>query len=158
MPFDDPVVCLEVCTVGVDIVAETDHNPNRLTAKASTMFSKALSANGQPKKGMLSRISLKQRFDLFLPLIRRFPVVAGLRIKWDHTKPPGQRVVSVHLIKNAAPNGDDPEDEYENPEDLVKFFEQEDGTRVEVRQRNAILGEEVKRDDTSRTYRLVSLS
>lgn len=38
----------------------------------------------------------------------------------------------------------------------MRFFEQEDGTRVEVRQRTAILGEEIKRDDTSRMYRLVS--
>lgn len=86
----------------------------------------------------------------------RFPVIAGLRVKWDHCKPPGSRVISVHSVVNAAPNGDDPEDEYENPEDLVRFFEQEDGTRVEVRQRTAILGEEIKRDDTSRMYRLVS--
>ena len=90
-------------------------------------------------------------------LFRRFPIVAGLRIKWDHTKPPGQRVISIHTIKNASPNGDDSEDEYENPEELVQFLEQEDGTRVEVRQRNAILGEEVKRGDTSRIFRLASL-
>lgn len=86
----------------------------------------------------------------------RFPIVAGLRVKWDHTKPPGQRVISVHSVANAAPNGDDPEDEYENAEDLVRFFDQEDGTRVEVRQRSAILREEIKKDDTSRIYRLVS--
>lgn len=99
---------------------------------------------------------LKQVADQDTIFRRRFPIVAGLRIKWDHTKPPGQRVVSIHTIKNASPNGDDPEDEYENPEELVQFLEQEDGTRVEVRQRNAILGEEVKKDDTSRIFRLVS--
>ncbi|KAJ9106431.1 hypothetical protein QFC21_001577 [Naganishia friedmannii] len=119
MPFDDPVVCLEIDGKGIHDVLES-------------ALSKWPAQEG------------------------RFPVIAGLRVKWDHTKSPGQRIASVHLVKSAAPNGDDPEDEYENPEDLVKFFEQEDGTRVEVRQRAAALGEEIKRDDTSRTYRVIT--
>ncbi|KAJ9115326.1 hypothetical protein QFC24_007035 [Naganishia onofrii] len=119
MPFDDPVVCLEIDGKGIHDVLES-------------ALSKWPAQEG------------------------RFPVIAGLRVKWDHTKPPGQRLISVHLVKSPAPNGDDPEDEYENPEDLVKFFEQEDGTRVEVRQRVAVLGEEIKRDDTGRIYRVIT--
>ena len=44
----------------------------------------------------------------------------------------------------------------DNPEDMVDFVEQEDGTRVEVKQRKVDVGAEVKRD-SSRLYRIVSL-
>jgi hypothetical protein len=39
------------------------------------------------------------------PLPRRFPIVAGLAVEWDHTAPPYQRVRSIHLTKRPDREG-----------------------------------------------------
>lgn len=86
----------------------------------------------------------------------RFPIIAGMRVEWDHTRPPMQRVLSVRLVKTPAPNGDSPEDEYERPEDLINFLENDDGTRIEVRQRQPKLGEEIKPVEGGRMYSIIT--
>jgi hypothetical protein len=43
----------------------------------------------------------------------------------------------------------------DNPEDMVDFVEQSDGTRVEVKQRKIDVGDEVKNESGGRTYRIV---
>lgn len=79
--------------------------------------------------------------------------MAGIAVQWDHSKPPNQRVKSINLIN--PPNEDD--DEIQNPEDMVDFVEQEDGTRVEVKQKKLKLGDEVKNVEGGRIYRIVGL-
>jgi 2',3'-cyclic-nucleotide 2'-phosphodiesterase (5'-nucleotidase family) len=81
----------------------------------------------------------------------RFPVIAGLVVEWDSSRPPGQRIISIHL---AVPNK--AHDAVENPEHLVDFVENEDGTRIEVKQRGLTLGAEVKNEKGGRMYRVVS--
>jgi len=44
----------------------------------------------------------------------------------------------------------------ENPEDMVDFVEQDDGTRVEIKQRKVELGEEVKNESGGRIYRVIT--
>lgn len=90
---------------------------------------------------------------------RRFPIVAGLRVEWDHRNPPGQRVKSIHLVNpgDEDDEDDDDDEEGESPEDLIEFVEQEDGTRVEVKQRKIELGDEVKNEEGGRVYRVVSV-
>lgn len=78
--------------------------------------------------------------------------MSGLQVVWDHSLPPGQRVKSIRLVNHPS----EEDDEVDNPEDMVDFVEQEDGTRVEVKQRKVDFGAEVKRD-SSRLYRIVSL-
>jgi len=82
---------------------------------------------------------------------RRFPIVSGLQVIWDHSLAPGQRVKSIRLVNHPS----EEDDEVDNPEDMVDFVEQDDGTRVEVKQRKVDVGDEVKRD-SSRLYRIVS--
>lgn len=81
--------------------------------------------------------------------------MAGLRVVWDHRKPPNQRVESIHLVD---PGNDDDDDDEEgaSAEDLIDFVEQEDGTRVEVKQKKVELGEPVKNEEGGRVYRVVS--
>jgi hypothetical protein len=50
---------------------------------------------------------------------------------------------------------DDDEDDQVGS-DLIDFVEQEDGTRVEVKQKKVQLGAEVKREEGGRLYRVVS--
>lgn len=82
----------------------------------------------------------------------RFPIVSGLRVIWDHTLPPNQRVKSIHLVR---PPTKSEEDEDEDG-DVVDFVEQEDGTRIEVQKRKSILGDEVKREEGGRMYRVIT--
>lgn len=84
----------------------------------------------------------------------RFPIVSGLAVKWDHTRPPGQRILSIHQI--AQPKKDD--DDWEDPADMVDFKEQEDGTTVVVKQKKLQLGEEVKNEEGGRMYKVVSVA
>ena len=88
-------------------------------------------------------------------IIRRFPIVAGLRVVWDHRKPPNQRVESIHLVDPGNEDDDDDEDEGDLADDLIDFVEQEDGTRVEVKQKKVQVGAEVKREEGGRVYRVV---
>lgn len=75
---------------------------------------------------------------------------------WDHRNPPNQRVKSIHLTN--AEDDDDDSDDGETAEDMIDFVEQEDGTRVEVKQKKIELGDEVKNEAGGRIYRVVSLS
>ena len=84
----------------------------------------------------------------------RFPIVAGLRVVWDHRNPPNQRVKSIHLTN--PEDDDDDSDDGETAEDMIDFVEQEDGTRVEVKQKRIELGDEVKNEAGGRIYRVVS--
>jgi len=34
--------------------------------------------------------------------ISRFPVVAGFRVTWDSTKPPGQRILDISIERSAS--------------------------------------------------------
>jgi len=89
---------------------------------------------------------------------RRFPIVAGLRVVWDHRKPPNQRVESIHLVDPGNDDDDDDEDDEDqgaSADDLIDFVEQEDGTRVEVKQKKIQIGDEVKREEGGRVYRVV---
>lgn len=79
--------------------------------------------------------------------------MAGLRVVWDHRNPPGQRVKSIHLTN---PDDDDDSDDGETAEDMIDFVEQEDGTRVEVKQKKIELGDEVRNVADGRVYRVVS--
>ena len=91
--------------------------------------------------------------------MRRFPIVAGLRVVWDHRKPPNQRVESIHLVDPGnEDDDDDDEDEGGLADDLIDFVEQEDGTRVEVKQKKVQVGAEVKREEGGRVYRVVCRS
>lgn len=91
---------------------------------------------------------------------RRFPIVAGLRVVWDHRKPPNQRVESIHLVDPGNDDDDDEEDDDQgaSPDDVIDFVEQEDGTRVEVKQKKIQLGDPVKREEGGRMYRVVRRS
>jgi 5'-nucleotidase len=56
-------------------------------------------------------------------------------------------------------NDDDDDDEDDaqgaSADDLIDFVEQEDGTRVEVKQKKIQIGDEVKREEGGRMYRVV---
>jgi 5'-nucleotidase len=75
-------------------------------------------------------------------------------VTWDHTKPAMQRVLSINLVKPPLDGGID---DLDDPEEMVDFVEQEDGTRVEVKQRRIILGDPVGREEGGRMYRIVSI-
>jgi hypothetical protein len=51
---------------------------------------------------------------------------------------------------------DDDDEDDQVGSDLIDFVEQEDGTRVEVKQKKVQLGAEVKREEGGRLYRVVS--
>ena len=58
------------------------------------------------------------------------------------------------------PGNDDDDDEDDDEQeasadDLIDFVEQEDGTRVEVKQKKIQIGDEVKREEGGRIYRVV---
>ncbi|WWC64228.1 uncharacterized protein I303_106837 [Kwoniella dejecticola CBS 10117] len=119
LPFEDPVVCLEIDGKGIWDTIE----------------------------GALSKWPAQEG---------RFPIISGLVVQWDHTRPPNQRVISIYQLKRPPRGQDqDEEDEIENPQDFVDFKEQEDGTRVVVKQKKLDLGDEVKNDD-SRVYRVIT--
>jgi hypothetical protein len=54
-----------------------------------------------------------------------------------------------------SPEDDDDSDDGETAEEMIDFVEQEDGTRVEVKQKKIELGEEVKNEADGRIYRVV---
>ncbi|WWC73295.1 uncharacterized protein I206_107262 [Kwoniella pini CBS 10737] len=123
LPFEDPVVCLEIDGKGIWDTFE----------------------------GALSKWPAQEG---------RFPIISGLVVKWDHTRPPNQRVISIHQLKRPIhgkndDDNDEEEDEIEDPRDFVDFKEQEDGTRVVVKQKKLELGDEVKNDE-SRIYRVIT--
>jgi 5'-nucleotidase len=41
----------------------------------------------------------------------RFPVISGFRVSWDSRRPPGQRVLGVWLLNEAADPGQDQDEE-----------------------------------------------
>ncbi|WWC97747.1 hypothetical protein V866_004633 [Kwoniella sp. B9012] len=118
LPFEDPVVCIEIDGAGIWDTLES-------------ALSKWPSQEG------------------------RFPIVSGLAVKWDHTRPPNQRIISIHKTKRPKREEDDGDDEIENSQDFVDFKEQDDGTRVVVKQKKLELGEEIKRDN-SKVYRVIT--
>lgn len=65
----------------------------------------------------------------------RFPVISGFRVNWDSRRPPGQRVLSVHLETELADSA------FTNSQNEATF----DG-----------IGEEVKRERGGRKYKVVS--
>ncbi|WVW79106.1 hypothetical protein I302_101071 [Kwoniella bestiolae CBS 10118] len=115
LPFEDPVVCIEIDGAGIWDTLES-------------ALSKWPAQEG------------------------RFPIVSGLAVRWDHTRPPNQRVISVHKLTHPKKDEDD---EIENPQDFIDFKEQDDGTRVVVRQKKLELGEEIKRD-SKKIYRVIT--
>ncbi|OCF34141.1 hypothetical protein I316_04090 [Kwoniella heveanensis BCC8398] len=114
LPFEDPVVCLEIDGKGIWETLES-------------ALSKWPAQEG------------------------RFPIVSGLVVRWDHSRPPGSRILSIHQLQQEEKD----DDEIENPQDFVDFSEQEDGTRVVVKHKKLALGEEVKRDN-SKIYRVIT--
>lgn len=91
---------------------------------------------------------------VLLLICRRFPIVSGLAVKWDHTRPPNSRVISINLV-NVTNNTEDDDDDDDDDEG-VDFIEQEDGTRVEIKQRKHELGEPVENVEGGRIFRVVS--
>ncbi len=78
--------------------------------------------------------------------------MSGLAVDWDHRKPPGKRINSIHLTVQTTEHKDD---EYD-PSAKVSFVEQPDGTRIEIKQAEVTLGEEVKNVESGRKYYVVS--
>lgn len=72
---------------------------------------------------------------------------------WDHREPSGKRVKSIHLT--SPEDDDDDSDDGETAEDMIDFVEQEDGTRVEVKQKKIELGDAVENVAGGRIYRVV---
>ncbi|WVQ75350.1 hypothetical protein IAR50_004969 [Cryptococcus sp. DSM 104548] len=119
LPFDDPVVCIEIDGAGIWSTLEA-------------ALSKWPAQEG------------------------RFPIVSGLAVKWDHKRPPNNRVISIHQLVQPTRTT---EDDWEDPEDMVDFREQEDGTRVIVKNRKLKLGEEVKNvksEEGGRMYKVIT--
>lgn len=69
--------------------------------------------------------------SLRIPHDRRFPIVSGLRISWDSSRPAGQRVLGIWLQRDMA-----------NPES--------NGTTV-------VDGDKIKPDDDGRKYKILTL-
>ena len=121
---------------------------SRSMARAYGTRSKVHCPNGLLKKGTVFQQSLRPP----LIIVRRFPVIAGLAVEWDHSKPSGNRVNSIRVVVPRVHDDSDDDD----PKDMVNFVEQEDGTRVEVKQREIELGEEIKNESGGKIYRVVS--
>lgn len=79
---------------------------------------------------------------------RRFPIVSGMAVDWDHRKPPGKRINSVHLTV--------PSKEHDDQCERINFVDRSDGTRIEVASSRIKLGEEVKCVEGGRKYSIVS--
>ncbi len=157
LPFEDPVVCIEVSffsltrhqrSLHADVWPDWLSSPLRSTVKVFGTPSKAPYRNGLLKKGRHS--SLIPSSDFYLS--RRFPIVAGISVEWDHSKSPGKRVNSIKLVNPAKKE----DDEIDNPEEMVNFVEQEDGTTIDVKQRKVDLGDDIRNESGGRTYRVVS--
>lgn len=145
LPFEDPVVCLEV-----------------LCAVHTWAIQLTLQIDGKGiwdcLEGALSKWPAQEGSILLLPstqadVCSRFPIVSGLQVVWDHSLPPNQRVKSVHLVPPPSRDDEDNEDE---DGDVVDFVEQEDGTRIEVQKRRPVPGDEVKREAGGRMYRVIT--
>jgi hypothetical protein len=61
-------------------------------------------------------------------------------------------VISINLVNVTNESEDDDDDDDEG----VDFIEQEDGTRVEIKQRKHELGESIENVEGGRIYRVVS--
>ncbi|KAK4685256.1 hypothetical protein P7C73_g4898, partial [Tremellales sp. Uapishka_1] len=136
LPFEDPVVVLELF--------------GRSTGKVFGIPSRVHCRNGLPKKGMHFESTMRSGGSP--KPVRRFPIVSGLFVEWDHTRPPLSRVLSIKLVKH--PKVDD--DEVDVADDRVNFVDRDDGTRVEVKQRKILHGEEVKNESGGRIYRVIT--
>jgi 5'-nucleotidase len=79
-----------------------------------------------------------------------------MRVVWDHLKPANERIISIHLSESTLPRDDDGDDEIDNPEEYVNFMETDDGTRIEVKQRRPVTGEEIKKEEGGRIYRIIT--
>ncbi|WVN91141.1 uncharacterized protein L203_106393 [Cryptococcus depauperatus CBS 7841] len=115
LPFEDPVVCIELDGKGIWNALESG-------------LSKWPAQEG------------------------RFPIISGLAVKWDHSRPPYHRILSIHRL--VQPKKDS--DEREDPSDMVDFKDQEDGTRVIVKQRKLQLGEEIKNVEGGKLYKVIT--
>jgi 5'-nucleotidase len=88
---------------------------------------------------------------------RRFPVVSGLRVSWDHMRPPNQRILSIHLTEPSLPLEDEDQDgKFDDPDEAVNFIQTEDGTRIEVKQSKPKKGEEIKKVEGGRIYKIIT--
>jgi 5'-nucleotidase len=81
----------------------------------------------------------------------RFPQVGGLSIVWDSRKPPGKRLVEVHLLEDAHlfdSNGLKRDDDGELPKKSSIAFEpsEEGGYSIDVRRPNICKGEKLQMD------------
>lgn len=72
-------------------------------------------------------------------------------VDWDHTKPPGKRINSIHLTRQSRKHED-----YENPEDFIDFESTLHGTAIEVKRPGLKLGAEVKNEAGGRIFYVVS--
>jgi hypothetical protein len=75
----------------------------------SGLLSKALYRLGLHRRGEESYTNV---IYSSLTFVRRFPIVSGLRVKWDSSKPKGERVLSVALLEvphEISKNTDDKE-------------------------------------------------
>lgn len=83
---------------------------------------------GQHKKGkQLAASVLRSLFNTHCG--RRFPVVSGLKVTWDSRRPPGQRVLSVALLKGSA-NHDNGSPE--RPLEEEPILKQKDGRKYAI--------------------------
>ncbi|TXT08774.1 hypothetical protein VHUM_02902 [Vanrija humicola] len=81
----------------------------------------------------------------------RFPVVSGLAVDWDHTKPPGKRINSIHLTKHSHKH-----DDSENPDDYIDYESSLRGAAIEVKRPGLKLGAEIKNETGGRTYYVIT--
>lgn len=81
-------------------------------------------------------------------MFSRFPIVSGLAVKWDHRKPPGKRIESIHLTV--------PSRQHDEECELIHFVDNDDGTRIEIASPKLKLGAEVKNIEGGRKYYVVS--
>ncbi|KAL1406105.1 hypothetical protein Q8F55_007788 [Vanrija albida] len=81
----------------------------------------------------------------------RFPIVSGLAVNWDHTKPPGKRINSIHLTTHSHTHED-----RENPNDFIDFESTLHGAAIEVKNPGLRLGKEIKNEVGGRTYYVIT--
>jgi len=84
----------------------------------------------------------------------RFPQVGGLSIVWDSRKPPGKRLVEVHLLEDAHlfdSNGLKKNEDEEPKKSSIAFEpSQEGGYLIDVRRPNICKGEKLQMDKVYR--------
>ena len=83
----------------------------------------------------------------------RFPVVAGLAVKWDSMRPPGQRVVEAHVLADGHLfEGKDNENKTEMKARRFELVRHKDGYDCEVYRPKMLLKEPIQKD---KLYRVV---